>query len=49
MRLTEAIEFLSGRADRELLTHYDPDLDIEDTKKARKKKDLNQLKLFEGE
>jgi len=36
MRATEALEVITGKADRELLTHYDPDLNKDDTKEARR-------------
>jgi len=37
MRATEALEFITGKAERELLTHYNPDLNPEDTKEAKRK------------
>ena len=39
MRATEALEFITNRksVNMELLTHYDPKLNLEDTKEAKKK------------
>ena len=36
MRATEALAYITGEADRELMTHYDPELNLEDTKEAKR-------------
>ena len=36
MRATEALAFITGDADRELMTHFNPALNIEDTKEAKR-------------
>lgn len=47
MRATQAIEFITNGASRELLTHFDPDLNYLDTEQAKKnfraKEDENTL------
>jgi len=35
MRATEALEYITNKGDRELMTHYNPELNPEDTEEAK--------------